>query len=123
MSLSPKDIDRLISRWKACQKHGTLFSDVYIRSKLTCSECNAPISKVSKTGLCLKCLSLRNRKCERPSKEKLLHELQTSNFTKVGAKYGVSDNAIRKWCRSYNLPTKVHQIKTYNLKTVSCKGD
>ena len=26
---------------------------------------------------------------------------------------GVSDNAIRKWCDSYNLPRKVSDIKKY----------
>ena len=32
-------------------------------------------------------------------------------FTKIGNIFGVSDNAIRKWCLSENLPTKVSDIK------------
>lgn len=25
--------------------------------------------------------------------------------------YDISDNAVRKWCKSYNLPSKVGDIK------------
>ena len=38
-------------------------------------------------------------------------ELRESNFSAVGRKYGVSDNAIRKWCASYGLPTKAKDYK------------
>jgi hypothetical protein len=41
------------------------------------------------------------RKVERPSHEQLLADLQTMSFVAVGRKYGVSDNAIRKWLRWY----------------------
>jgi len=34
-------------------------------------------------------------------------------FTQIANKYGVSDNAIRKWCKAYNLPTKKSEIKKY----------
>jgi len=39
------------------------------------------------------------RRIERPSKEQLIKELAESNFVQVGKKYGVSDNAIRKWLK------------------------
>lgn len=35
----------------------------------------------------------------RPSKETILKELETSNYTQLGKKYGVSDNTIRKWLK------------------------
>jgi hypothetical protein len=41
------------------------------------------------------------RKVERPSHEQLLADLETMSFVAVGRKYGVSDNAIRKWLRWY----------------------
>ena len=28
--------------------------------------------------------------------------------------YGVTDNAIRKWCKSYSLPYKASEIKKIN---------
>jgi hypothetical protein len=39
------------------------------------------------------------RKVTRPSYEQLTADLETMSFVAVGRKYGVSDNAIRKWLR------------------------
>lgn len=41
------------------------------------------------------------RKVERPSYEQLLAEIEESSYVAVGRKYGVSDNAVRKWVRFY----------------------
>jgi Zn finger protein HypA/HybF involved in hydrogenase expression len=41
------------------------------------------------------------RKVVRPSYEQLLREISESSFLAVGRRYGVSDNAIRKWVRQY----------------------
>lgn len=38
-----------------------------------------------------------------PSKEQLERDLSEMSYVKVGKKYGVSDNAIRKWARKYGL--------------------
>jgi hypothetical protein len=43
----------------------------------------------------------RRRKVERPSYEQLLADLRELPWVAVGAKYGVSDNAVRKWVRRY----------------------
>ena len=32
-------------------------------------------------------------------------------FLIIGKKYNVSDNAVRKWCKTYNLPFRVSDIK------------
>jgi len=45
--------------------------------------------------------SLAARKVTRPSYETLLAELAESSYVAVGRKYGVSDNAVRKWLRRY----------------------
>jgi hypothetical protein len=42
-----------------------------------------------------------SRKVERPPYEKLLEEIETTSYVAVGRKYGVSDNAVRKWVRFY----------------------
>ena len=39
------------------------------------------------------------RKCDRPSKEELLRMVSSMPMTKVGKAFGVSDNAVRKWCK------------------------
>jgi ferredoxin len=41
------------------------------------------------------------RKVPRPSHEQLLADLKSMSFLAVGRKYGVSDNAVRKWLRYY----------------------
>jgi transposase-like protein len=37
----------------------------------------------------------------RPSYDQLLSDVQSMSFLAVGRKYGVSDNAVRKWLRYY----------------------
>lgn len=70
------------------------------RKKYHCKECGKEITKLSKIGLCKKCLGINQRKIkERPTKEQLKEELKNSNFCKMGRKYGVSDNCIRKWLK------------------------
>lgn len=41
------------------------------------------------------------RKQERPDYDTLTKEISESSFSAVGRKYGVSDNAIRKWIKVY----------------------
>lgn len=41
------------------------------------------------------------RRVERPPFEQLLHEIAALGYSGVGRRYGVSDNAIRKWVRRY----------------------
>jgi hypothetical protein len=41
------------------------------------------------------------RKVERPPHDQLLHDLESMSYVAVGRKYGVSDNAVRKWLRCY----------------------
>lgn len=81
-----------------------------------CIECGIAVGHRNTTGLCLACANAKQRIVEnRPSKEILLAELKESNFTAVGRKYGVTDNAIRKWCKQYDLPTHAREIKTFEL--------
>ena len=86
-----------------------------LKEEKFCSVCGKPIANRNTSGLCINCSAERQRVVTRPSKEQLLQELKESNFTQVGKKYGVSDNSIRKWCKNYNLPTTVKEIKTFVL--------
>jgi hypothetical protein len=45
--------------------------------------------------------SPESRKVERPPYEQLLEEIGATGYVAVGRKYGVSDNAVRKWIRFY----------------------
>jgi hypothetical protein len=42
-----------------------------------------------------------SRKADRPPFAQLLEEIEGTSYTAVGRKYGVSDNAVRKWVRFY----------------------
>ena len=69
-----------------------------------CRNCGVEISRGS--TLCAKCNSINQRKVDRPSKEELLKLLYSNNgnFTRIGQLFEVTDNTIRKWCKSYDLP-------------------
>lgn len=61
----------------------------------------------------VECVNKINRS-RRPSREELKNLIRSTPFTTIGKKFGVSDNAIRKWCVAEKLPTKVKEIKLYS---------
>ncbi len=77
-----------------------------------CSKCGTRVS--SKGSLCIDCYRLKNRKVERPDRKYLKELVRNNPFTKVGDMFGVTDNTIRKWCISYNIPNRVSDIKQFN---------
>lgn len=82
-----------------------------------CKQCGKIISK-NKTGYCKNCLDKRTyvkHKVEKPPKEILSELIKTESFLSIGRKYGVTDNAVRKWCKSYNLPYRKKDIKQKDL--------
>ena len=74
-----------------------------------CPLCGQP--KGSDAFYCTTCSHLLQRKVARPSKEELLEKIATTSFAAVGREYGVSDKAIVKWCKAYNLPIHIKEIK------------
>ena len=50
-----------------------------------------------------KCRAFDNRRAERPSKEELKELIENNSWLALGRMYGVSDNAVRKWAKSYDL--------------------
>ena len=52
---------------------------------------------------CLECACMKKRKTERPSREELEKLIKNESFKALGRKYGVSDNAVRKWAKIYGL--------------------
>ena len=60
-------------------------------------KCGAIIFRTS--NQCVDCFNIKQRKVERPSKDKLLIDIDKLGYSGTGRKYGVSDNAIRKWLK------------------------
>lgn len=70
---------------------------------LNCNVCNISVTSGSQ-GLCSNCYHLKQRKVtNRPSKEELEKMLWEIPTTHIGLKYGVSDKAVEKWCKSYGI--------------------
>lgn len=81
----------------------------------SCEHCNKQISKFSKSGLCNPCSNRKNSKVHnRPSRTELIQLILEKPFTQIGLDFGVSDNAVRKWCKIENLPYRKADI--LNLK-------
>jgi len=85
-----------------CNSQTSTFAGRGSKKEYRCKKCNNKICKSCKSRLCRNCSSLNQRKVKnRPNKEQLLQEIEESNFCIVGRKYGVSDNPVRKWLKSY----------------------
>ena len=81
----------------------------------TCRICGSPIS--DDAVLCVFCYKREKAQAsKRISKDLLKEEIlsvknKKTSFVQLGKKYGVTDNTIRKWCKYYNLPFKVNDLK------------
>lgn len=81
--------------------------------KYYCQVCGKELSQENKTKLCRECYKKSQRE-GRPSRSELKEMIRTMPFTKIGERFGVTDNAIRKWCKAENLPTKKTEIQKLN---------
>lgn len=77
-----------------------------------CQNCGKIIS--SKAKYCLECSAKERQVVERPSRELLKEKIKKQSFVSIANEYGVSDNAIRKWCKKENLPFKKSDINIYS---------
>lgn len=77
-----------------------------------CIDCQTEISL--RATRCKSCASKEKQKekvISHPSRDELKKLIRTTSFCQIGRLYGVSDNAVRKWCDGYKLPRKVSDIK------------
>ena len=77
-----------------------------------CKNCGKEISRQAE--YCVECSHLLQRKVvERPQPLDLAVKIVNSSFRSVAKEYGVTDNAIKKWCKSYGIPYKKPELKEY----------
>lgn len=74
---------------RACRRCGREFRPKYEAHRYCSRECGQRVARPDR------------RKVERPPYEQLMAEIEATSYSAVGRKYGVSDNAIRKWVRAY----------------------
>lgn len=77
-----------------------------------CLNCGTLIDKGS--IYCVECAHLLQRRCVWPDRNTLKNEIRIGSFTGIAKKYGVTDNAVRKWCKKYNLPSRIKDIRAYS---------
>lgn len=81
--------------------------------KYYCSECGKEITASSSSGKCASCVQKEHRKVPeelRPSRERLKEMIRSKSFSEIGREYGITDNAIRKWCKKMDLPHTKKEI-------------
>lgn len=80
---------------------------VQIPPSLLINDCIDCEEKCHKNAIrCKSCASVKrnSNKSNRPPKEQLLLDLENiKNICAIGRKYGVSDNAVRKWKKFYKI--------------------
>lgn len=80
--------------------------------KYYCINCGIEISKGAQR--CEKCYRIYSRKSKRPNREELKQLIRIKPFTQIANDYNVTDNAIRKWCDTYNLPRRKKDINSFS---------
>jgi hypothetical protein len=100
-----KEVDKCDLLCKNChaevheneRKNGFLIKK---KSNKKCPICKKVVFGIKK--FCSReCCSIDRRKVPRPKKEQLLEDLRTLSWKATGKKYGVSDNAVRKWYKNF----------------------
>lgn len=77
-------------------------TNTYKEPKNKCPSCGNLKNKRSK--LCINCIKEKRRE-NIPAKEILKKLIRTEAFIKIGQKYNVDGNTIKKWCKYHNLPS------------------
>jgi hypothetical protein len=96
--------NRLPPAFRECARCGKSFVVKRPTHRYCSPECGSRWDRVAAAGRGRGQLGVpapQLRKVERPPYERLLREIEETSYLAVGRKYGVSDNAIRKWVRFY----------------------
>lgn len=86
--------------------------DTIPKEKNFCKKCGKELL-TSDAEICQDCHHFLTRKVEWPTKEELNTLILTKSLVAISKIYGVSDNNVRRWCKNYDLPYKLSDIKKY----------
>ena len=85
------------------------------KDKNKCKICGKEIEP--RAQLCRNCYlkNLKPKKLKsKLDKQTIINELMNfKSFVELGKKYNISDNAFRKWCKKYNLPSSKKELKEW----------
>lgn len=102
----------LESKEKFLNRNTTHINKTYEKKEYYCQNCGKEVC--SDNNLCVDCARIKSRKVKRPSREELKNLIRDTSFLQIGKMFGVTDSAVKKWCVSYNLPSKSRDIKQIN---------
>jgi hypothetical protein len=68
-----------------------------------CEHCSRTLQGSQYTYCSVDCRAVATRVVKRPDKAQLARDISSMSYLKLGKKYGVSDNSIRKWVKQYGL--------------------
>lgn len=71
--------------------------------KPCCKICGITLQHRQKLYCSEKCYIIGKRSVLCPPKEQLEKDINSMSYCAIGRKYGVSDNAVRKWARKYGI--------------------
>jgi hypothetical protein len=89
--------NRMQAPTRTCKRCGREFVAKYRRHRYCSRVCGARWDRSALRGK----PHLDQRRVARPSYGQLVTEIESNGYVAVGCKYGVSDNAVRKWVRFY----------------------
>ena len=95
--------------------------DVYVAIRRSRKSITGKKNPVNTCPLCgnekhvnaIMCIDCRNKENAKniPSKDELYNLLPNNSICAIGRMYNVSDNAVRKWCKKYELPINKKDIE------------
>lgn len=97
-----------------CHTQTETFGNKRTKPRNHCIDCGVEICNAStRCNSCARKTRVKYKVLpkDRPSKEELSILIKTKSFVDIGKIYGVSDNAIRKWCKLYGLPHTKGSLK------------
>ena len=81
--------------------------------KYYCIDCGKEVSS-NKHQRCLACHKEYIKSKVKPPREELKKLIRDLPFTKIGEMFGVSNNAVVKWCKKEDLPFRKRDIVQYS---------
>lgn len=73
-------------------------------ARKTCLHCSKLLTSLYQNNYCSRrCFHQASRRCVRPSKEELEQTVWSKPTIQVAKDFGVSDKAVEKWCKAYNI--------------------
>lgn len=106
--------------WRQSDKNYPLRNSFLLSKRYSednyCIDCGKKISKKAKR--CTDCYGIYQRSVERPSPLELAKMVVERGFTEVGRQFNVSNNAIKKWCKAYNIPYLKPELKEWYYEQI-----